>query len=167
MNKKLILTLAFSLLIIIGITAAYVLMNMTKTTTVYVDPDKVAGSIDRNFTISITISNVANLYAWECKLGWNNSILDLVNVTESSFLKQMGSTFFDYGLNETFGRVVIDCTLLGNVVGANGNGVLVSIQFHIKNAGTCDLSLYDTKLVDTSEGMIAHTVNGGHFSTNL
>ena len=167
MNKKIILTLASSLLIITGIIAAYLLTNMTNPgTTVYVTPDKVVRSIDGDFSVNISISNVANLYAWECKLGWNASVMDLVNVTEGSFLEKAGATFFDYRLNETFSHVVIDCTLLGNLAGVDGNGVLASIQLHVKNEGTCDLVLYDTKLVDASERMIAHAVNGGHFSAS-
>ena len=165
MNKKIVFALAFSLLVITVTFVAYFLSNMANaTTTVYVDPDKVAESIGQDFTVNISISNVANLYAWECKLGWNATVLDLVNVTEGAFFKKMGSTFFNYGLNETFGHVVIDCTLLGNVAGANGSGVLASMQFHVKNEGTCELALFDTKFVDVSEQMITHTANSGQFS---
>jgi len=164
MNKKVVFALAISLLIIAVIIAAIFLSNMTNaTTTVYVDPDKVTESIGRDFTVNISISNVANLYGWECRLGWNTTVLDLVNVTEGSFLKKMGATFFSYRLNETFGHVVIDCTLLGNLAGANGDGVLASIRFHVKNEGTCELALFDTKFVDVSEEMITHTVNSGQF----
>jgi hypothetical protein len=167
MNKKIILTLALSLLIITGIIAAYLLANMTDTrTTVYVSPDKVVRSIDADFAVNISISNVANLYAWECKLGWNMTVLELVNVTEGAFLKKAGSTFFSSRLNETVGHVVIDCTLLGNSTGANGNGVLASIQFHVKNEGACDLVPYDAKFVDASDQMIAHVENRGHFSAS-
>jgi hypothetical protein len=167
MNKKVILTLASSLLIITGIIAAYLLTNMTNTgTTVYVDPDKVVRSIGQDFVVNISISNVANLYAWECKIEWNMTVLELVNVTEGTFLKKAGSTFFSSKLNETFGHVVIDCTLLGDSAGANGSGLLASIQFHVKNEGACDLVPYDAKFVDTSDQMIAHVVNRGRFSAS-
>jgi hypothetical protein len=167
MNKKVILTLASSLLIITGIIAAYLLTNMTNTgTTVYVDPDKVVRSIGQDFIVNVSISNVANLYAWECKIEWNMTILELVNITEGTFLKKAGSTFFSSRLNETHGHVVIDCTLLGNSAGANGNGILASIQFHVKNEGVCDLAPRDTKLVDASDKMITHVANRGHFSAS-
>jgi len=167
MSKKVILALASSLLIITGIIAAYLLMNMTSTgTTVYVDPDKVVRSIGQDFVVNISVSNIANLYAWECKIEWNTTVLELVNVTEGTFLKKAGSTFFSSRLNETFGHAVIDCTLLGNSAGANGNGALAAIQFHVKNEGACDLIPYDAKLVDASDHMIAHAVNRGHFSAS-
>lgn len=165
MNKKIVLALVSSLLIIVVILAAFLLMNMSNSsTTVYVDPGIVYGSVGQNFTINISISNIANLYGWECRLGWNAAVLDLINVTEGSFLERTGSTFFDYSPNETLGNLVIDCTLLGNVTGANGNGVLASIQFYVKNEGACTLPLFDTKFVDFSEKLIAHTVNSGQFS---
>jgi hypothetical protein len=167
MNKKIILTLASSLLIITGIIAAYLLTNMTNTTTkVYVDPDKVVRSIGQDFIVNISISNVANLYAWEFKLGWNMTVLELVNVTEGNLPKKAGSTFFSSKVNETSSHVVIDCTLLGSSTGANGNGILASIQFHVKNKGVCDLAPYETKLVDAFDQMITHVVNGGRFSAS-
>lgn len=167
MNKKVILTLAFLMLIITGIIAAYLLMNMSNTrTTIYVDPDSVVRSVGQDFAVNISISNVASLYAWELKFSWNMTVLELVNVTEGTFLEKAGSTFFSSRLNETFGHVVIDCTLLGNSAGTNGNGVLASIQFHVKNEGACDLIPYDAKFVDASDQMTAHVVNTGHFSAD-
>jgi len=168
MNKKIVLTLASSLLIITVILAAYILSNIANTTTtVYVDPDNIIRSIGQDFTVNISISNVANLYAWECKLGWNAAVLDLVNLTEGSFLKKIGSTLFNYRSNETFGHIVIDCTLLGDVAGVNGSGVLASIRLHVNGEESCELALYDTKLIDVSEQMIAHTANGSHFSADI
>jgi len=165
MNKKVILTLASLLLIITGIIAACLLMNTSNTgTTIYVDPDRVVRSIGQDFVVNISISNVANLYAWELKLGWNMTVLELVNVTEGTFLEKTGPTVFSSRLNETYDHVVIDCTLLGNSTGADGSGVLASIQFHVKNEGACDLVPYDGKFIDTSDKMIAHAVNTGRFS---
>ena len=167
MNKKVILTLVSLLLIITAIVAAYLLMNMTnKGTTVFVDPDELVRSIGQDFVVNISISNVVNLYAWESKLGWNMTVLELVDVTEGVFLKKAGVTFFTSRLNETIGFIVIDCTLLGNSTGANGNGVLASIQFHVKNEGLCDLVPYDAKLVDASDQIIAPVINRGRFSTS-
>ncbi len=167
MNKKVIVILACCLVIGIGIISAYLITNMANAATrVYVDPDKVTGSIGQDVTVNISILNIKNLYAWECKFSWNMTILELANVTEGNFLKNAGSTFFTDTLNETFGHAVIDCTLLGNVEGVSENGVLASIQFHVKNEGSCELVLYDTKLIDASERIITHTVNDGYFSAN-
>ncbi len=165
MNRRTVLTLVFSLLIITVFLTAYFLSKTTEArTTIYVDPDRVSESIGHYFIVNISISNVMDLYAWEIKLGWNSTVLGLVNVTEGLFLKETGLTFFSHKLNETFGHAVIDCTLLGNVAGVNGTGVLASTQFFVKSKGTCEIDLFDTKLVSVSERMITHTVNDGEFS---
>jgi Cohesin domain len=165
MKKKIFLALVSVVLIIIVLVGVYFLVNTTPATTVYAHPDEISAPVDQDFTFDIDISNVANLYAWECKFQWNTTVLNLVNVTEGSFLKNKGSTFFSYGLNETLGQVILDCTLLGEAAGVNGSGTLVSVKLHVDSQGTCELTLYDTKLVDTSEQVIAHAVVGGRFST--
>jgi hypothetical protein len=165
MNRKIIIII--SILIVIAIILAFLFINKTTSlATVYVDPQTTEKVVGQNFTVNISVSDIANLYGWEFKLGWNLTILDLVNVTEGAFLKSGRPTFFTYRLNVTGSYVLIDCTLLGNVTGASGNGVLASIEFHVKESGTCDLSLYDTKLEDPSEEMLTHTTNGGRLTAN-
>jgi len=66
---------------------------------VYVDPEVSVGAVGQNFTININISNVTDLYGWEFKLGWNTTTLDVVEVYEGPFLKNVGDTFFTYKVN--------------------------------------------------------------------
>ncbi len=115
--------------------------------------------------MTIDVSNVRNLYGWQTRLSFNAEILGVLTVVEGSFLKSGGSTYFNYGVNDTTGYVLVDCSLLGEISGVNGTGVLVSIQFHVKSAGSCDLSLSDTSLIDHSEQTIAHTAVGGRFTS--
>jgi len=130
--------------------------------TLYVNPHTNIEMIGQDFSIDINISEVIDLYGWELKLGWNNTILDLVNVMEGGFLKNGGNTFFNYKINSTLGYVLIDCTLLGDIRGVNGSGTLASIQFYVKEAGECVLDLYDTILVSSFEQQIEHTVVDGY-----
>jgi hypothetical protein len=165
MNRKIVIFL--TVLVIVVIAAAYFLINRTASMTiVYVDPGTIEKGVGQDFIVNVSASNVDNLYGWEFKLGWNAAILDLLGVTEGMFLKSGGSTFFTYRLNETVGYVLVDCSLLGNVGGVNGTGALASIQLHVRSGGSCDLNLYDTKLVDPSAQTIDHTANSGHFSAS-
>ena len=127
-------------------------------------PQTVEGAIGESFTINISISNVVDLYGWRLKLRWNNTILNVMSATEGAFLRSRGSTFFNQ-MNSTMSNLVLDCTLLGNVSGVSGNGILVTIRFHAKASGSCDLSLYDTMLVDSAEQTIIHAVVNGHFGS--
>jgi len=160
MNRKIIIVI--SLLVLLSIAIVFFVMVRGRET-LHVDPRTSIGSIGQSFTVKISVSNVNNLYGWEIKMRWNATILDTVNVTEGSFLKSGGDTFFANQTNNAVGFVLVDCTLLGNVSGVSGSGTLVTIQFYVKESGECILDLYDTKLISTSEQPIAHTVTDGYF----
>ena len=169
MNKKIIIII--SLLTLLAVTVTLIVVYMisrtptSPTTALYVDPETIGGTIGQDVIININISNVIDLYGWGFKLRWDASILDVVAVTEGPFLKQGGGTFFWPKINNTEGYITVDCTLLGNIPGVNGSGAVATIQFHVKESGHCDLDLYGTMLINSSEQLIAHTVSDGHFST--
>jgi hypothetical protein len=170
MRLKALLMLTFIslvILILIGSKNITAINTSSSTTTVYVDPQESIGMIGQNFTINIRISNVVDLYGWELKLGWNATILDSVEVSEGSFLKSGGSTFFTYKTNNTLGYMIIDCTLLGQVPGVSGSGVLATIKFYVENVGECPLDLYDTILVNSAEQTIEHTAIDGYYYTSV
>jgi len=135
--------------------------------TIYVDPPSNIGTVGQKFTVKINISNAVDLYGWEFKLGWNATILNATDVGEGSFLKSGGDTFFAPTTNNTAGYILVDCTLLGNIPGVNGNGTLATVEFRIETGGACDLDLYDTILVDSQEQAIQHTAIDGYFYTLL
>jgi len=102
------------------------------------------------------------LLIWEFKLGWNASLLEVVSVEEGGFLKSGGETFFSEKINNTDGYVHLACTLLGDVSGVNGSGILAIIEFHVKATGECVLDLYDTALGDSNLQPIVHVANDGY-----
>jgi hypothetical protein len=161
MNRKTIIIASAIIVILILAVVAYLFMNRT---TVYVDPQTIKEGANQDFQVNVTVSNVANLYGWEFKLGWNAAILGLVNVTEGPFLASIHDTIFSHKLNETNYHVVVDCSYRGDVLGANGNGVLATIRFHVNEAGNCTLNLYNTVLLDPSGKDISHVTNVGHFT---
>lgn len=105
------------------------------------------------FTVNINISSVDDLYGWEFKLYYNNTILSNSTVVEETFLSSAGSTqFFVLNntdtYNATHGRFWVTCTRLGNVAGVSGSGRLANITFTVDGqGGTTPLTLADTKLV--------------------
>lgn len=138
----------------------------SSTTTIYVDPQTSVGATAQNFTVNINISNVTDLYGWEFKLGWNTTVLDVVEVYEGPFLKSTGDTFFTYKVNSTAGYIIVDCTLLGLVPGVSGNGTLATVKFYVKIADDSILDLYDTILIDSNEQTILHTTIDGYYYTS-
>jgi hypothetical protein len=130
-------------------------------TGVSVVPASVNTRVGQYFTISLTVSDVVDLYGWELRLGWNSTLLGAVSISEGPFLKAGGDTFFSPKTYNAEGYLLVDCTLLGPISGVNGDGVIATVTFYAENMGTCPLTLYDTILLSSSENHITHqTVDG-------
>ena len=67
----------------------------------------------------------------------------------------------------TEGYFTADCTLLGNESTTIRNGVLATVQFHVKEGGQCTLGVYDAILADSQEQTITHTHVDGTFKSFL
>ncbi|MDH5770868.1 MAG: dockerin type I domain-containing protein, partial [Candidatus Bathyarchaeota archaeon] len=161
---------AFTLLFLLSAVFLYTAMNeigpnslVASTPTISVDPSISSAEVGKTFMIDIRISDVIDLYGWEFRLRWNSSLSDALSVTEGGFLKGGGSTFFVNDINNTLGSMLVDCTLVGNVPGVSGNGILATVEFSVKRQGGCVLDLYDTKLVNSLEEAITHTTVDGDF----
>jgi len=117
-----------------------------------------------DFTINVDINGVLSLYGWEFRLGWNTTLLDVISAQEGQFLKHGGTTFFSYNANVSEGRMVVDCTLIGNVLGVSGDGTLANITFNVKDGGQSVLDLSEVILVDPFEQQIPCEVLDGYGS---
>lgn len=160
----------FTLIFLLSAVPLYGAMEIVKpnsvtasTATISVDPSTNRAEVGQTFMINIKISDVIDLYGWEFKLRWNSTLLDTSNVTEGAFLKGGGSTFFVNKINNTLGYMLVDCTLVRDVPGVSGNGVLATIEFSVKGQGECVLDLYNTKLVNSLEESITHIAIDGDF----
>ena len=88
-------------------------------------------------------------------------------ITEGPFLKSGGEALFIPRINVTEGYLTADCALLGNESITIRNGVLATVQFHVKEGGQCALGLYDTILADSQEQTITRTHVDGTFKSFL
>src|SRR5271157_1197497 len=116
-------------------------------TVVAVDPSSLnitQDQIGNNFTCSINITGVANLWAWSLRLNWNPTVLNATNLQEGPFLKTAGSTIF--GLPSSKGpgyfRDISDTLLTAST--ANGSGILFNVTFEVLAVGHC----YDTRILE-------------------
>jgi len=155
-------TLLLVFLVIFIISVSVFLAQSITVTTVSVVPSMVTTSIGQNFSINVNISSVSDLYAWEFKLSWNSTLIDAVDVTEGTFLKNGGETFFAPKINNTAGYVLVDCTLLGNVPGVSGNGTLAVVKFYVEGVGESILDLHNTTLLNSLEQPIIHQSTDGY-----
>lgn len=137
------------------------------TAAIGVDPLTSRAEVGRTFMINIEISDVIDLYGWEFKLRWNSTLLEALSITEGVFLKGGGNTFFVSKINNTVGYMLVDCSLVGDVPGVSGNGILATAEFCVETRGECVLDLYNTKLVSSLEQPITHTTIDGYYCTPI
>jgi len=130
---------------------------------VYVDPSTTIVEVYQEFSVNISISNVADLYGWEFKLKWNSTLLEALDVTEGGFLKGYNDTLFVINMNNTEGYIRAACTLIGSIPGVNGSGILATVKFYVETSEEGILDLYDTKLVSSTEQPIEHTAIDGYY----
>jgi hypothetical protein len=127
---------------------------------VSVYPMPASGTVGGGFTVEVRIAGVVDLHGWQVTLRWNTALIDVVDVTEQSFLKSNGTTLFTQNYNNTAGNLTSSCTLLGERPGVSGSGTLLSVQFHAKSAGTGFLTLAST-LSSSLEQPIDHSTANG------
>jgi len=137
---------------------------------VYVSPQISTGDPGESFTVGISISGAVNVFAWEVKLRWNATVLDVTDVEEGNFL--IGLEGRDtYFVNKTYqdqadiDYVTLACTRLGaDTPGVAGSGTLVTVTFLVQEMGETALDLDETKLRDSVPNPIDHTSTDGLFS---
>lgn len=148
--------------------------------TIYVDPPSyTATRIGEVFDIDVNIKNVTSdlrLVGVEFKLGYNTTLLEVVNVTEGPYMADttwaLNGTFFSHIEEFNYTNVLI---LILPHVGGNwtafpeGDGTLATITFNATSrtvlpaVGSSDLQLSDTVLSNDVPGEITHEVEHGYY----
>lgn len=146
-------------------------------------PSYQAKLLNEVFTVNITINNLSigwKAVALEFKLGFNNTLLEVLNVTEGPFLQLFAApphqgTYFIYRIKDDY--IHIGIVILPDQNGVyhepypNGNGTLATVTFKVihQNMGlekppeSCLLELFETKIADTTAqppGVPHYSING-------
>jgi len=135
---------------------------------VYVDPSLVKGiSVDNNFTVNVNVADIQDLYGWESFMSWNATLLNVTSVVEGDFLmgQPEGTSFFSEIHNDA-GFIRVNCSTVGSYPGVDGDGTLATVTFLVKERGTSNLALYNTRLLDSAQAQIDVRTANGTF-TNL
>jgi hypothetical protein len=132
-----------------------------QTTTLAVDPASyTAPSVGYNFNVSITISDVTDLYGFDFTLGYNTTLLTATNITVGDFFPD--SFIWKKDVNDTAGQVRFLVTrALGMEGGLSGSGTIAVASFTSDAEGETDLDLHDTTLDDSFAEHISHDVVDG------
>jgi len=149
--------------VIIGVLLAGALsyliwLKSASQTSIFLYPREIGAIVGGNFAVFIRVSDVSDLYSWHISLKWNATMLELINVTEGSFLRNKGQTFFfKTKVNED--KVSIECTLTEDIMGASGKGILAKVEFRAKQRGTCTIQVYESELLNSRGEKVNHSVS--------
>jgi hypothetical protein len=114
--------------------------NASPATTLAIDPNVGGKAPNELYSVNVTVFEVSNLYTWQFNITFNPSVLEVVSVVEGPFLKQVGTTLFPTPIvNNTFGFVQAACARFPYDAGANGSGVLGTVNFRVRAEGQSQL----------------------------
>lgn len=134
---------------------------------IYVDPESI---IDpalvpcNNFSVNINIINGTDVYTFTFKLSFDPTIIEAVSIIEGTYLSNVGpTTILTDEIDNIAGFVRFSVTL-NAPPGANGDGTLATVTFHVIGNGASNLTLSDTSLADSVPQPIPHTTKNGYFA---
>jgi hypothetical protein len=109
------------------------------------------------FSLNLTITNVTDLWAWQARIYFENTVLNFINATEGPFLSSTNDTYWappdaNNAYNGTHGTVLLGCLLVGNVTGVDGSGTLATLTFQAVGGGNATLHIDpdETILLDST-----------------
>jgi archaellum component FlaG (FlaF/FlaG flagellin family) len=136
--------------------------------TIYVDPNKIVDPLltpSNQFDVNITIANATDVYSFEFKLGFDPTILNVVDVTLGDFFPP--SVTPTVTIDNIGGYVSVLASLTPPEPPKSGDGTLATIRFHVEDLGKSVLDLYDTQLADEAGSPLPHSALDGFFDNIL
>ena len=132
--------------------------------TVLINPSNQSVMVGQTFSVNVSISGVADLYAFQFDLGYDPTLLSATNVSEGAFLPTGGSTLFLPGtIDNTAGSIAFTADgLQGPVAGVSGSGVLALAEFTALAPGWSGISLFNVILLDSNGLDIEPVTSGGN-----
>ena len=131
----------------------------------------VASELGETFTIDVNIYNVENLHGFEFKMGYNTSILDVIQVSQGSFFPAPPDAIITkLEADETTGTAWVDVSLSAPEASRSGSGTLATVIFKVTFAPSlpsrtwCTIDICESILYDNTMTQIPHdTVDGLYF----
>lgn len=119
-----------------------------------------------NFTISITIANVTDLYSFELKLSFNSTVLIALEVRLGDFFPspEHVAIMEPPWIHNTAGYIHFGAEIVGCDLPKSGNGTLLVITFQVISVGYSELTLFDSQISDFGNRTIAHETFHGYFN---
>lgn len=119
--------------------------------------------VGQQVQIPVMISGVSDLYAFQFDIKFGSKIAMAVTVTEGAFLHGGGPTLFIPGtINNLAGTILFNAgSLLGNVQGVSGSGILAWLTFSGLHTGNTRITISNVILLDSNLHAIPFTTKSG------
>ena len=144
--RKYALWLPFMLLLGVMLTPLGTISYAATTVTISVDPLMLFAESGEHFTINLTIRYATDVYGWQANLTFDPSVVQFADATLPPDHFLAGAPEGCVGLwKGIFSHsVVVGTCILGDYLGMNGSGKLVTIEFEVVGIGESVLGIDDT-----------------------
>ena len=128
-----------------------------------VSPVSGSTTVGGTTTVDIVVAEAEDLYGFQFDLLFDPTLVAVTGIVEGAFLATGGTTFFDPGLiDNTAGTVsFLFNTLIGEISGVSGGGVLARITLTGLAAGTSALELLNAIVIDSTLAEVTSITSGG------
>jgi hypothetical protein len=153
------------LLLLVGLVGSPAVMA----TTVSIQPPSSTYSVGDSFSLSINISDVTDLYAFQFDIGFSPSILAAMGISEGTFLSGGVRTtnYIPGTIDNITGTVTFTADTLQDMIpGVMGSGSLATIDFNALDMGTSVVSLSNVILLDSNGNYISASIENGNITVN-
>ena len=130
------------------------------------DPGVITAEKGKTFAVNLQISGAKNVYSVPVQINYDPSKLQLVNVSNGSFLSQDGQAVaLVHREDDTTGTLQVTATRPPNSGGVSGSGTVVTLTFEAKASGQTPLTI--TRGGARDPGLQAIAVNGAQASVTV
>lgn len=157
-----------------SVRAVYSASNTTSQTadiTVGVSPTNTVDYVlspGENFTVDVKALNVTSLHSFQLNLTYNSAVINCTSIQLGDLLATGGNTTIE---NRTMveGSVFFSArlTAAGATATANGNGSLVTLEFHVLSRGETLIKLQEVNLYDSNGTSLLYVAYDGYFNDNF
>jgi len=130
------------------------------------DPPTITAAKGNTFAVNLLISGAQNVYSVPVQMNYDPARMQLINVSNGSFLSQDGQTVaLVHREDETTGTLQVTATRPPGAGGVSGQGTVITLTFMAKAAGQTPLTI--TRGGARDPGLQSIVVNGAQASVTV
>jgi general secretion pathway protein D len=130
------------------------------------DPPTITAAKGNTFAVNLLISGAQNVYSVPVQMYYDPSRMQLLNVSNGSFLSQDGQTVaLVHREDESTGTLTVTATRPPGAGGVSGQGTVITLTFMAKAAGQTPLTI--TRGGARDPGLQSIVVNGAQASVTV